>query len=118
MLHGKKSTIFLFVSFALAGCSHRQPVALGPKAAQASTIAINRISPTSKGVTIAGTMIDKCPVAGCWFHVKDSTGVIKVDTKNAGFVVTDVPVGSRVIVSGKPIKGQDGTISATHMTYQ
>jgi len=100
------------------GCSHKQPVGLGPKAAQASPIAINQISAKAQNVTIAGTMIDKCPVAGCWFHVKDATGVIKVDTKNAGFVVTDVPIGSHVVVSGKPLKGESGTISALRMTYQ
>ena len=58
-------------------------------------------------------------LAGTGFAVrKDASGVIKVDTKNAGFVVTNVPVGSHVVVSGKPLKNETGTISATRMTYQ
>jgi uncharacterized protein YdeI (BOF family) len=70
-------------------------------------------------VTIQGVMIEKCPVAGCWFRLRDSTGVIKVDTKLAGFVVLDVPLQSRVAVTGKRTvgEGNEVTIEAAGVRY-
>jgi len=48
----------------------------------------------SARVVLHGRMTQKCPVAGCWFMLHDETGTIKVDTKNAGFVVVDIPLQS------------------------
>ncbi len=50
---------------------------------------------------VKGTMTEKCPVAGCWFLLRDDTGTIKVDTKDAGFVVIEIPVGTTLEVSGR-----------------
>lgn len=69
-------------------------------------------------VTVRGKMIEKCPTAGCWFRVHDDTGVVKVDTKSAGFVVTDLPLGTEITVAGKI--GHDGDetiIEATGIRY-
>ena len=46
-------------------------------------------------------MIEKCPTAGCWFMLQDNTGRVRVDLKAAGFVVTDVPTGGAVSVTGR-----------------
>lgn len=54
----------------------------------------------AKLLAVKGTIIEKCPVAGCWFMLRDHSGVIKVDTKNAGFVVTEIPLGTSIEVVG------------------
>jgi hypothetical protein len=40
-------------------------------------------------------------VAGCWFVLQDGTGRVRIDTKAAGFVVTEVPLRTRLTVAGK-----------------
>ena len=74
---------------------------------------------TTAVVTVAGTMIEKCPVAGCWFRLRDKTGVIKVDTKSAGFVVVDVPLQTVLTVEGKIQSDGNGDfqIEATGLRY-
>ena len=63
-------------------------------------------------------MFEKCPTAGCWFRMRDGTGVIKVDTKAAGFVVVNVPLESKVTVAGKvTADGNDVQIEATGVRY-
>ena len=69
-------------------------------------------------VVLSGSMIEKCPVAGCWFRLQDETGIIKVDTRSAGFVVVNVPVKSKMVVSGKVIADGDSfSIEATGVRY-
>jgi len=69
-------------------------------------------------VTLRGTMIEKCPVAGCWFRIRDDSGIIKVDTKTAGFVVTDVPLQTTVTVGGKvAAEGDETVLKATGLRY-
>lgn len=102
------SFLCLLVLLLLSGCGNRPPVTLGtavPETARA--VPVSALKTANKGaaasaapVTLTGEMIEKCPVAGCWFRLRDRTGVIKVDTKEAGFVVTDVPVHATVTVSG------------------
>jgi uncharacterized protein YdeI (BOF family) len=65
-----------------------------------STAAVLRQAAARAPVTVHGTMVEKCPVAGCWFILQDETGRVRVDLKNAGFVVTDVSLGRAVTVSG------------------
>ena len=60
-------------------------------------------------------MIEKCPVAGCWFKLRDQTGVMRVDTKAAGFVVTDVPLHTRMRVQGRA--DTQGGVAATGIRY-
>ena len=73
---------------------------------------------TPPQVTIGGVMVEKCPVAGCWFKLRDSTGIIKVDTKSAGFVVVNVPLQSQVTVAGRVVtEGSDVMLEATGLRY-
>ena len=104
------------VFLALAGCGRQPAQTMGSTAAFGPVTAIRDLKPAAL-VTIRGTMIEKCPVAGCWFKVQDSSGVLKVDTKTAGFVVVDVPVGSRVTVSGKFQAAPEREISALGVRY-
>jgi uncharacterized protein YdeI (BOF family) len=77
-----------------------------------STILAVTAGDTAPQVTVSGIMIEKCPVAGCWFRLRDSTGVIKVDTKPAGFVVVSVPLESTVTVAGKVVAEGDEVVIA------
>jgi uncharacterized protein YdeI (BOF family) len=102
----------------LTGCGLSKPSALGLPVMQGPITQIASLKPSPKPYTIEGTMIDKCPVAGCWFHVKDSTGVIKVDTKSSGFVVVDVPINAKVVVTGVLHNDGEEKLAASGITYQ
>ena len=58
-------------------------------------------------------MIEKCPTAGCWFMLRDQSGVVRVDTKAAGFVVSDIPLNTKVTVAGKVKSTAERQIAAT-----
>ena len=105
------------VLIALAGCVQQPAQILGNGSAFGAVTSIRDLKSSAAPVTIQGTMIEKCPVAGCWFKVQDPTGVLKVDTKTAGFVVVDVPVGSRVTVSGRLQAAPERQISALGVRY-
>jgi hypothetical protein len=63
---------------------------------------------------VAGEVVEKCPVAGCWFDLRDESGTIRVDTKNAGFVVLDVPLHTRMTVAGRVrTKGEEPQLEAS-----
>lgn len=84
----------------LAGCSSGGPETLGvAPAGNATHISAALAQPKGAPVIVEGEIIEKCPVAGCWFVLRDSTGTVRVDTKQAGFVVVDVPLHARVTVS-------------------
>ena len=104
----------------IAGCHQPNSTVLG-KAPEGEprTISSVKTGDAPPQVTLQGVMIEKCPVAGCWFYLRDGTGVIKVDTKLAGFVVLDVPLQSRLTVSGKKVVADGGevTIEATGVRY-
>src|SRR5580693_7915809 len=102
----------------LAGCDLSQPAILGHRPDNGAVAKIASIKASLTPQTIEGTMIDKCPIAGCWFHVKDQTGVIKVDTKNAGFVVAQVPINAHVVVTGIVKPDDTSTLAASGMTYR
>ena len=68
-------------------------------------------------VMLRGEMIEKCPVAGCWFKLRDATGVIKVDTKAAGFVVSDIPLHSQVTVQGSLVSTTQDEVAAIGIRY-
>ncbi len=88
-----------------------------PKGDVQNVLAV-RSGTTKPQVTLSGEMIEKCPTSGCWFRLRDSTGVIKVDTQTAGFVVADLPLQAQVTVSGKIIaNGNDVEIEATGIRY-
>ena len=74
-------------------------------------------SPDSQ-VLLHGVLTEKCPVAGCWFMLHDESGTIKVDTKNAGFTVVDVPLRSALVVAGRvTTNGTHRIIDASGIRY-
>jgi uncharacterized protein YdeI (BOF family) len=82
------------------------------------TILAIRAGDTPETVTIQGRLIEKCPVAGCWFRVEDATGTIKVDTKSAGFVVTEIPLDKVLTVGGKvALEGEETIVEATGLSH-
>jgi hypothetical protein len=101
------------------GCHKVSGTLLGknPKGELHSILAI-RAGDTPPQVVISGMLIEKCPVAGCWFRVRDDTGIMKVDTKAAGFVVVNVPLESQVTVAGKIItEGDEVYLQASGVRY-
>jgi len=101
------------------GCNKRGALVLGQVPA-GEPRSINSIKTVKQGtaVVLDGVMVEKCPVAGCWFRLRDSTGTIKVDTRSAGFVVASVPVNSKLTVSGKSVTdGDDVAIEALGIRY-
>jgi uncharacterized protein YdeI (BOF family) len=106
------------LSLSQTDCHRAEGKVLGkPPEGRVSTILAVRAGDTPQ-VTISGVMFEKCPVAGCWFRVRDRTGEMKVDTKTAGFVVVNVPLEATITVTGKVIPdGNDFIIEATGMRY-
>jgi hypothetical protein len=109
----------LMLSLALVGCSKPRGTILGkaPKG-EPSTILAIRAGDTPPQVTVSGVMVEKCPVAGCWLKLQDTTGTIMVDTKTAGFVVVNVPLESKIKVSGKIVtEGDEVLLEASGLQY-
>jgi uncharacterized protein YdeI (BOF family) len=103
----------------LTACRKQPETILGlAPVGQAQTILGVKSGDTRLQVTISGEIIEKCPVAGCWFRLRDNTGVIKVDTKSAGFVVVKVPLKTHVTVAGRiGADGEEKIIEATGLRY-
>lgn len=109
----------LVACLALAGCSAKQTHVLGvaPAAQRTETVRSLTQSPASAKVSVQGEMIEKCPVAGCWFILRDKTGTVRVDTKAAGFVVSSVPLHTQMTVSGTVVPGTQPSLAATGVRY-
>lgn len=74
--------------------------------------------PPGSPVAVSGRLVEKCPVAGCWFTLRDETGALRVDTKGAGFTILEVPLGRRVTVAGKIAPfGSERQLLASGLTY-
>ena len=101
------------------GCAGAEPHTLGAVIANVPVLAVRAAAQqkAAQPVVVEGEMIEKCPVAGCWFVLKDRTGVVRVDTKAAGFVVTDVPLHMRLTVAGTVTPGTQPGIAATGVRY-
>ena len=101
------------------GCSDRAPKTLGAPL-EGTAMSVTGV-PNADGkslVVLQGAMTKKCPVAGCWFMLQDATGTIKVDTKNAGFVVVDVPLNTVITMAGRVVtNGLERSIDATGVLY-
>ncbi len=110
--------VITLLTLTLGGCAAKGKV-LGkaPEDPHASVLAV-RAGDAPTRMTLEGTMIEKCPQAGCWFRIDDGTGVIKVDTKGSGFVVTAVPLNAKVKVAGKLQQVDDDVqVEATGLSY-
>ena len=101
---------------AVAGCARAGGTVLGADPGTAAETRVKDLRPASEA-TVAGVMYEKCPAAGCWFMLRDKSGVIRVDTKAAGFTVTDVPVNSEVTVRGKVKASGERLLAATGIRY-
>ena len=83
-----------------------------------SAIAQIRTVTNRMPVTVRGTMVQKCPTAGCWFMLQDASGTIKVDTKEAGFVVVDVALKTEMTVTGQlTVSEGDPILEAVGLSY-
>ena len=103
----------------VSGCQKQQGTVLGkaPSGDVRSILAV-RAGDAPPQVTLSGSMVEKCPVAGCWFRLRDDTGTIKIDTKTAGFVVTAVPLETKMTVAGKITDtGDEVIIEASGIRY-
>lgn len=130
MIAGRKSFVGanarrrLLFALALAvtcfcGCKGEKGKVLGkaPSGKAYNVVAV-RAGDTPGTVTLHGAIVEKCPVAGCWFYLQDATGTIKVDTKVAGFVVVDLPLQTEVTVSGKVVnENDDVSVQAAGLRY-
>ena len=104
---------------AISGCGSSGKSVRGiPPTDAAISLAAAKEVHAGAPVTIHGKMIEKCPVAGCWFIVKDQSGTLRVDTKAAGWVVLDLPLNTEVTVSGKMASGtSEPMLDASGMRY-
>jgi uncharacterized protein YdeI (BOF family) len=107
------------IGLALAGCGHAEERVLGIKPASEVTSTVQALTkvPAAKQVTLRGEMVEKCPVAGCWFILRDKSGTVRVDTKAAGFVVSDVPLHVTMTVTGNVVPGTQPGLAATGVRY-
>jgi hypothetical protein len=101
------------------GCRKPDGKVLGkPPTGKGYSVIAVRAGDIPPQVMIQGVMIEKCPVAGCWFRLRDRTGTIKVDTKAGGFVVVDLPLEIQLTVAGKVVSdGKDIVLEATGLRY-
>jgi hypothetical protein len=53
----------------------------------------------------------------CVPMLRDKTGIVRVDTKQAGFVVSEVPLHTTMTVSGTVASGSEGGVKATGVRY-
>lgn len=117
-----KTIRFILLAGALlatSGCGNSGAKVKGknPKGTTKTVLAI-RAGDTGPNVVLSGTMDEKCPTAGCWFWLNDTTGMIRVDTKAAGFVVTEVPLHKQVTVAGRVVEQEgEAVLHATGIRY-
>ena len=111
--------IVLAFTTIISGCHKQDPVTLGTAPGLTATASVKQLTnlPAQTRVTLAGEMIEKCPVSGCWFILKDKSGVVHVNTKSSGFVVAAVPLHTQVTVSGTVGTGQSKELEATGVRY-
>ena len=112
-------TLALAACTLLVGCADQKERTLGAAFEGIPVpIAATRHPNTDAPVVLHGTMTEKCPVAGCWFILRDASGTIKVDTKDAGFVVVQVPLNTSLLVAGRVVtNGSERTFEATGVRY-
>jgi uncharacterized protein YdeI (BOF family) len=115
----RAAVVILMFILAANGCRRSSGTVLGRITdGEARTIQSVKAGGPPTPVVLQGVMIEKCPVAGCWFRLQDNTSVIKVDTKSAGFVVVNVPLKTRMTVAGKIVmNGSEMEIEATGVRY-
>lgn len=111
-----KRLAFLALLLGFTGCARAGGTVLGSDPGQDSVASVKELKPASM-TTIKGVMYEKCPAAGCWFMLRDKSGVIRVDTKAAGFTVTDVPVNTEMTVKGSVKENGERILAASGLRY-
>ena len=94
----------LILIFSTSGCGKKDEDKYGQIIQNRTTTKIETIlkEPANfdgKTVTVQGKIIRECPT-GCWFEVKENSGIIYVDLNPSGFAIPQ-KVGKTVIVEGK-----------------
>ena len=115
----RRICLFVFCAALFVACGRPKGKALGrAPAGDVKSILAVQAGDTPASVTLRGVIIEKCPVAGCWFRIQDESGIMKVDTKAAGFVVTDIPLQARLTVAGKVTQeGNETILEASGLRY-
>ncbi len=111
--------VFVISVITLVGCGKSETRVLGkaPGAGVNLTAASLNTAKASQITLLQGEIVEKCPVAGCWFELRDKSGVTHVDTKAAGFVVSNIPLHTKVTVAGKMVPGTQPSLAATGLRY-
>jgi uncharacterized protein YdeI (BOF family) len=110
---------FATIALLTSGCGGRQETVRGAALPTVDVSSVSQLKTAvgAKPVLLRGEMIEKCPVAGCWFMLRDKTGVVRVDTKAAGFVVSDVPLHTVMTVAGRVTPGAQPGVAATGIRF-
>lgn len=105
----------------LAGCQSAPQHTLGKPDADAKAASVGSLmtaSVPSSPVLVRGTLVEKCPVTGCWFKLRDKSGTIKIDLRASGATAAEIGLGAEVTVTGKPTRAADeAVVEASGVTY-
>jgi uncharacterized protein YdeI (BOF family) len=103
----------------LSGCGAQHETTRGAALPAVAVSNVAQLAQVERAtpVVLRGEMIDKCPVAGCWFMLRDKTGIVRIDTKAAGFVVSDVPLHTTMTVAGRVMPGTQPGVAATGIRF-
>jgi uncharacterized protein YdeI (BOF family) len=106
-------------AFFFGGCAARQAVTR-PESAGGEIVSLAAVKKmkVATPVIAQGMMVEKCPIAGCWFKLHDRTGTIKVDLKATNLTVTNVALNTKVTVHGTVVpNGSEKMVQATSATF-
>jgi len=111
--------VFALFFAQLPGCFQRAPKQLGNTFTGKSVpVSVAKRADHGSPTVLQGRITEKCPEAGCWFVLQDQSGAIKVDTRDAGFVVVDVPLHVSLSVAGRvETNGVERVLKATGLRY-
>lgn len=86
----------------LQGCGKPESYGALTSDAKAATVADIMKAPEvydGKAVRLEGKIVTECP-SGCWFEMKDASGIIHVDIEPSGLAIPQ-RVGKKATVTGK-----------------
>ncbi len=62
-----------------------------------------------KKLNLEGVIVTQCQAAGCWFFLKDDTGIIYIDLSKEGFTIPP-KTGKKALVTGTVVKREENII--------
>ena len=107
----------LILIFLISGCGKKEADKYGQEIQNRTITKVEAILKEpgnfdGKTVTVQGKIIRECPT-GCWFEVKENSGIIYVDLNPSGFAIPQ-KVGKKVIVEGKLlVRGSQPMLAGT-----